>query len=288
MNLEAGRSSGKGRYPEIGSIEIRRKIGEEIRSAREFQQLSIEQTSASTKINARYIECIEKGDWSFLPPTYVRAFIRTVATASGLEPQEIDRRLEEIFGTDSFALPVAGQASPAENQNEYKPAGTLAWADQHRSIIFYSLITVVVVILIALYLTSPKHSPERIAEKLLETPKKPVPEVKKDTLVDTTSLSVTTREKAIPAPIVSAPETYRLELLALDTCYVKITQGDSLVYERTLWPRNRVIRELADPVKLSLGNAMGIRLIVDNDTLPEFPPGRRVRVARIGKEGFIL
>ncbi len=287
MNLEVGRSSGKGRYPEAGSIEVRRKIGEEIRSAREFQQLTVAQISVSTKISAHYIESIEKGDWSFLPPTYIKAFIRTVAIEAGLEPKDIDSRLDEIFVAEPTTLTDTRAAQTIDEKREYKPTGAVAWAEQHRSILFYSLVAVVVVVIIGLYILNPSRSPERIAENLLEVSKETTPQVVEDTLIDTTTTSTITPAESIPEPITPVVETYQLEIYAIDTCYVKITQEDSIIYERTLWPRNRVIRELADPVKLSLGNAMGVRLIVDSDSLPPFQPGRRVRVARVDKDGFI-
>ncbi len=287
MNLEAEQSSGKGRYPEVGSIEMRRKIGEEIRSAREFQQLTVAQISANTKIGAHYIESIEKGDWSFLPATYIKVFIRTVAVEAGLASKDIDSRLDKVFVAEPTTLTDTRAAQTIVEKREYKPTGVLAWAEQHRSILFYSLVAVLGVVFISLYLTNPSRSPERIAENLLEASKETAPQLATDTSTDTTTTSAVIPVESTPEPIIPIVETYQLEIYAIDTCYVKITQEDSIIYERTLWPRNQVIKELADPVKLSLGNAMGVRLIVDGDSLPPFQPGRRVRVARVGKDGFI-
>ena len=115
MYPEEGRTARKAPYPEIGSIEVRKKIGEEIRSAREFQQLSVDQVAEMTKINKRYIEAIEKGDWSFLPPTYVRAFITTAAVTAGLEAAEMENRLRDVFPKEALDQ---GVVQPSEINEE--------------------------------------------------------------------------------------------------------------------------------------------------------------------------
>ena len=73
--------------------------------------------------------------------------------------------------------------------------------------------------------------------------------------VDTTDTVVVKPQVVTPIPVPTPQvETYELTVYAVDTCYVKIEDADSVIYERTLWPRNRVTEELKDEVKVSLGN----------------------------------
>ena len=80
---------------------IRRAIGEELRQARERKNIMLEDVAHETKINLNYLKAIEVGDFSFLPQTYVRAFIRAYAKKVGLDPatmlKPLDRLTERIL-----------------------------------------------------------------------------------------------------------------------------------------------------------------------------------------------
>ncbi|MFD1360400.1 helix-turn-helix domain-containing protein [Lentibacillus salinarum] len=65
-------------------------IGEKLKEAREDQNLSLETLQETTKIQKRYLEAIEQGNFKILPGTfYARAFIKEYATAVGLDPNEL-------------------------------------------------------------------------------------------------------------------------------------------------------------------------------------------------------
>jgi cytoskeletal protein RodZ len=97
MNFEPPRPSRPAEIQEIATPEIRRQIAAEIRKAREDSQISLEQVVAVTKINPRYLESIEKGQWTFLAPTYVKAFIKSYAAAVGAMSERLEQRLDDIF-----------------------------------------------------------------------------------------------------------------------------------------------------------------------------------------------
>ena len=230
MHPEDSRTTGKGSYPEIGSIEVRKKIGEEIRSAREFQQLSVEQVSEMTKINKRYLEAIENGEWSFLPPTYVRAFIITAAITAGLEAAEMEKRLRDIFPVDSSEQGIVRSAEMSNEDVVQQTRGTMSWTEQNRSLIFYGLIGIVAIVLVIVYLTNPSRSPDRIAENLLQKESEPVEIVKEEPAVDTTTVVAETTQVITPIEIEPSVETYELEVYAADTCYVKIEDADTVTF----------------------------------------------------------
>lgn len=288
MNNEATEQPSTGKFPEMGGRDIRRKIGEELRSAREFQHLSIEEVSIATKINARFIKCIEEGDWSFLPPTYVKAFIKSFSKTVDYQSKNMDKYLTENLSDDREYITTEKSYSPEDKSVLYRPGGFFSWTEQHRSTIAIVAITVVFIVMAILYIAVPDRSSRRFLEPISESVPDTTTIKTQKTLIDTTTIPDSVR---IQQPVVSKPvskvENFKLTIFAEDTCYVKITQQDSLLYEQTLWPKNRIAIEPEKPVNMVLGNAPGVRLIVEGDTLTRFPPGRRVYTCRVGAEGFI-
>lgn len=62
---------------------------ESLRKKRMNKKISLEDLSLRTKINVRYFEAIEKGDFSTLPETYIRLFLKTYAHELGFDFEEI-------------------------------------------------------------------------------------------------------------------------------------------------------------------------------------------------------
>src|SRR3954453_5059191 len=63
--------------PEIGSTQ---------REARMRERIDVSEIEAKTKIRAKYLRALENEEWSLLPgPTFVKSFLRTYATALGLD-----------------------------------------------------------------------------------------------------------------------------------------------------------------------------------------------------------
>jgi cytoskeletal protein RodZ len=65
-----------------------------LRTARETRNISLTDIAASTLINIHHLEEMEKGNFSILPQTYIRAFLREYASAIGLDPDETLRNYD--------------------------------------------------------------------------------------------------------------------------------------------------------------------------------------------------
>ncbi len=81
-------------------------LHEELREARERQRLTLDALHAATRINRDALEAIERGDFDFLPKTYVRLFLRTYATHVGMDPQYVLDRYEELKKPLSTEVPA--------------------------------------------------------------------------------------------------------------------------------------------------------------------------------------
>jgi cytoskeleton protein RodZ len=62
------------------------EIGAKLREARMRERIDVSEIEAKTKIRAKYLRALENEEWDLLPgPTFVKSFLRTYATALGLD-----------------------------------------------------------------------------------------------------------------------------------------------------------------------------------------------------------
>ncbi|TRM12459.1 helix-turn-helix domain-containing protein [Lentibacillus cibarius] len=78
------------------------EIGERLKEAREAKNLSLDKLQDMTKIQKRYLDAIEQGNFGILPGKfYARAFIKEYASAVGLDAKELmEEHKDEIPQTE--------------------------------------------------------------------------------------------------------------------------------------------------------------------------------------------
>jgi cytoskeletal protein RodZ len=75
-------------------------FGAELKKERETREISLQDISAATRVNVRFLEAIEEGKFGVLPAAYIRAFVREYAETVGLDPVETLARLEAVRGPE--------------------------------------------------------------------------------------------------------------------------------------------------------------------------------------------
>lgn len=65
------------------------ELGQQLKIAREQLGFEIKESAASIKIDAKFVEKMEIGDFTFLPDVYVRSFLKEYATVLHLDPDEV-------------------------------------------------------------------------------------------------------------------------------------------------------------------------------------------------------
>ena len=92
--------------------------GDRLRLAREQAGMTLDQLAAETRIPARHLELIEKGDFAGLPAkTYATGFARTYAKAVGLDPrvtvEEVRAELAASQGGERYRAASFEPGDPA-------------------------------------------------------------------------------------------------------------------------------------------------------------------------------
>lgn len=70
------------------------EIANELKTAREKNSMTLAQLANKTKIDIRFLEAMEHGDFSFLPDLYVRAFLKNYARMVGLNENKMTKKYD--------------------------------------------------------------------------------------------------------------------------------------------------------------------------------------------------
>lgn len=77
-------------------------VAEQLRQARESQNLTLQQVAEITKIRTDHLRALEQGDFrTFAAPVYIRGFVRTYSNVLKLNVPEIMATLESELRQDS-------------------------------------------------------------------------------------------------------------------------------------------------------------------------------------------
>lgn len=82
-------------------------VAEQLRTAREVQNLTVHQVADITKIRTDHIRALEEGDFDvFMAPVYIKGFVRTYSTLLKLDVPRVMSALDgELRQTEKFAEP---------------------------------------------------------------------------------------------------------------------------------------------------------------------------------------
>jgi cytoskeletal protein RodZ len=124
----AGRGSGSGRPPAAAASPDPRSLSERLVAARERKGVDLNRAERDTKIRARYLAALERGDFKDLPGTvYTKGFLRNYALYLGLDPDEALHAWHRERGEPvTENLPVVPRALEAPSRGITISAGFLA------------------------------------------------------------------------------------------------------------------------------------------------------------------
>src|SRR3954451_17100903 len=94
------------------------EIGSTLREARMRERIDVSEIEAQTKIRAKYLRALENEEWGLLPgPTFVKSFLRTYATAHGLDGKALveEYRLHHERPSEGMQEPIV--SSPRRNRS---------------------------------------------------------------------------------------------------------------------------------------------------------------------------
>jgi len=273
-------------------------FAEELKEAREKSGITLQQVSAKTRIDIKFLEAIEKGDFSFLPELYVKAFIKQYAKVVGLDEEEVAEKYDAAKAgkkVDLDELQPGESSGDAESEHGEKqakptPAKTYVSYDENkqaeskpvkinRNMIIAGAAAGAVLLIVLIYFLFISNGSDIIVEE------KPYEEVLKDT--PNRYIEEKKQEEENTPQVV--PEEITLTVTnvdSTDSAWVLIVLDDVQSKDYMLYPGNTITLKANNNFKLTLGNS-GVVSLKLNDVKLNFE-GKRgaVRYFKVDATGI--
>jgi transcriptional regulator with XRE-family HTH domain len=259
------------------------KFADELKSARLKKGISLEQMAAKTRIDIKFLEAIDNGNFGFLPELYVKAFIKQYAKVVELDEDEVIKRYDDAKAgkldekdmsttkpdeepkveeqkTEEKSPEVKKEISlPAVENKEEQTKATQAQTPKKnlRPLAYAAGIIIVVVIILFAFLN--KSSKIVVEEK-------PYDKV----LEETKDRYAIPGNKEEPGKQTSTLDTLVLQIAnvdSVDSAWVMIIFDDKMKEDFLLYPKRSKTVEALDNFKFTLGNSGVISLILNNHKL---------------------
>jgi transcriptional regulator with XRE-family HTH domain len=251
------------------AIESLTKFAEELKSAREARGLTLVQIASRTRIDVKFLQAIEDGNYDVLPELYIRAFIKDYAQTVDLNAKEI---LQKFDAAKSGK--IEPQASIEEKRTSEIPKYTepinnpdknsILPDNENRKGMFSDVkfnylagCFILLLTLIIIYFTILKEpSPAAIQEK----------QVNEITESNKSRYEINANPKP-QNPISSANDlndSLKLSIITSERVWIKIMSDGKLKNQLIIQPNSKMIYTALKNFNISLGNAGVVKLFLND------------------------
>jgi len=223
-------------------------FGENLRRERELRGVSLREIADNTKITMRFLEALENDRVDVLPGgLFPRAFVKQYATFVGLDP---DRAVADF---------LAFHGQQPEPEKTSAPPDPRSWLSP--GVLFFAAVA-----LVAGFLVLRGPGEERESRTAATTTPTPVP----------ATPSVLPTDRVYPPPVTApvpqmARDTLVLTMTAEQSCWVEVRADGETVINRVLAEGESKTLEAQGEIVLSVGNAGGLAIRVNDQ--PALPLG---------------
>jgi cytoskeleton protein RodZ len=269
-------------------VDERETLGKYLKNQRESKKISLREVSKNTRVREHILRAIEEDQLNLLPAaTYVRGFLFAYAKYLRLDPNDVLLRYERALKGEPAAPPPPQPLTPRGKippTQPSKPKQKVLWNTNQ----MWVVVGVIVASFIIFYFFSPYSSkppigplPERSVEgkpSIVPSPpaaattrapeEKPVVEVRKP-LTPSSPVTATTSAQEKKA--------LSLQLKAAEETWVSLQVDDQPEREMTFKPGEGSSVQASNRIRMKLGNAGGLDLILNGRPL-----------GKLGKSGEVV
>lgn len=283
------------------------KFADELREQREKSGLSLQQLANKTRIDLKFLEAIDQGNFAFLPELYVKAFIKQYAKTVGLDETLMIKKFEAAKEGKEFnpnppdpelvqpqtelpdqkapineiSKPNIKYSSPLKSYAEDKKQSPEDEKRANNQIMLFGLGSVGVILIAALlYFFVFDKSDKIIVE---ETPIEEMVENNTQRYEEEISEEIVASDDSLSA----SSDSLYLTFSAKDTSWVFVVQDNIRTQEFTLNPNSSFTISAVNEFKATVGNSGGITLQLNNKPVDFSGRSGSIRYFKLDKNGLV-
>lgn len=230
-------------------------IGDALREARERQGRTVEEASLATRVRAEYLHALEDEQFEVLGgDIYAKGFLRTYGRWLGVDPEPLVDLYRTEVQQEGYNPSALVEHSVATSQRTFLPSW-LVWTAVAGAVLFLTLIVG------GLF-------GERTPEPAIEPP--PRGAAPRATVEPPEAVAPEPETSPSPSP---SPTAVNLVLLLEEPSWMRVRIGERTVFEGIVPAGETKEFEARERLHLRLGNAGGVRLVLNGRDLGS-PSGR--------------
>jgi len=272
------------------------KFAQELKESREKADITIQNLSARSRLDIKFLQSMEKGDFSFLPELYVKAFIKDYAKFVGLDVNETIKKYEaakkgidyneskdvtetEVKQADKKEKPDTkekffGEQQNTTAQNTQSSGGFNSFFEKQNAKTLAIIGGIILIVIIALLIFNSNNQPEIIVKE------KPYEQVRKE------NQQRFVQEKNKSNTVIKKGKKLALLISATDTSWIKIQSDTSGPKEFTLFPGSKINITSYEKFVMIIGNSGGVSLKLNGNALNISGKDKLVKYLVITKKGI--
>ena len=278
------------------------KLSSELREQREKAGISLQQLANKTRIDQKFLEAIDQGNFAFLPDLYVKAFVKQYARTVGLDenliikkyeaakegkeydPNKVDEeKIEEKPKVENEApvKPPVASPKPAtyfENPLEQKP--TEQRKPRKQNLIWMIAGSVAVLAVILIYLIVGNKSDKIVVE---ETPIEDVVGQQSQRYQENNAETSQPDSQVVQ----SSADSLHLTVFAKETSWVYVVLDGKTSKEFTLYPNSKLSLSALNNFQGTIGNSGGVSMQLDNQPVDFTGRSGAIRYFKLDKSGLV-
>jgi cytoskeletal protein RodZ len=275
----------------------RETLGSYLKNLRESKRISLREVAKITRVRENILRAIEEEQYHLLPPaTYVRGFLLAYAKYLKIDANDVLLRYERALkGGPAVTEPPQPPKSEQKVSPPQPPQSEKKILRNTKQI--WVVAGVIIASLIIFYFFSPypfKPPSEPVPEKPVSEKKPPLtsPPVTTEAPIEKEKPVAEVKPSPAPSPPVGATtvvlekKRFSLNLKAVEETWVGLQLDDEPQKEMTLKPGEGVSVQASNRVRMIIGNAGGIELILNGKALEKFGESGEVVTLTLTSQGM--
>ena len=246
-------------------------IGKILREAREEKGLSVADVSAETKINKKYIQALEDGNYLLIPSqVYAKGFVKAYSNYLGLDAKSLVGELMDFYKSREEGRKTILSTQKIQkiisipNVMKFPKIPELPKFEFDKNIITYIIAVLSVLFLLLLFIYGYVSSHQKRAILIQANP--PATARIEEAKAEPKKLTAKSTEESTAKESKLSKGKIEVKLETIGRSWVLVTSGTKELYNETLEPGSK-LRFVGKEIKVKAGNSGAIKVYLNGKPL---------------------